>query len=155
MKDKLLDKAFILSNGIDYDELQTDYMRFGDREFIISEGKEKFFSGLTYALFPNGNLEFYAFYKEGFKEGYSVEFYDNNQIKCIQKMKRGRTYGIRQMFYSNGGKKLEAKYEYGVCLTLREWDDKGMLIKEKLQPTKEDLELRNSEEKWHKSTGWE
>lgn len=150
MQSELLDKNFILSNGIDYDELEVDYDRFGDKEFIISEGKEKFFSGIAYSLFPNGNLDFYAFFKDGFKEGDFVEFYENNNIKCIQNMQRGRTYGIRRIFYKDGTKKLEARYEYGVCLTLKEWNEEGQLIREKLEPTEDDIKLRNSQEKWYK-----
>ena len=144
MQNKLLDRDFILSNGIDYDELEVDYDRFGDKEFIVCEGKEKFFSGITYSLFPNGNIEFYAFFREGFKEGEFVQFYEDNKIKCIQNMRRGRTYGIRRMFYKDGTKKLEARYEYGVCLTLKEWDEEGNLIKNKSEPTEDDIKLRNS-----------
>ncbi|CEK36550.1 Uncharacterised protein [[Clostridium] sordellii] len=151
MQNKLLDRDFILSNGIDYDELEVDYDRFGDKEFILCEGKEKFFSGITYSLFPNGNIEFYAFFREGFKEGEFVQFYEDNKIKCIQNMRRGRTYGIRRMFYKDGTKKLEARYEYGVCLTLKEWDEEGNLIKNKSEPTEDDIKLRNSQEKCYKN----
>lgn len=40
--------------------------------------------------------------------------------------------------------------EYGVCLTLKEWDEKGNLIKEKLEPTEDDIKLRDSQEKFYK-----
>jgi hypothetical protein len=92
MKNKLLDKNYILNNGIDYDELEVDYDRFGDKEFIICEGKEIFFSGLT----------------------------------------------------------SESKYEYGICLTSKEWDEEGSLIKEKTGPSEDELNLRDSQEKWYK-----
>lgn len=151
MQSKLLDKNFILSNGIDYDELEVDYDRFGDKEFIISDGKEKFFSGITYSLFPNGNLEFYAFFRDGFKEGDFIEFYEDGKIKSNQYMQRGRTYGERKKWYRNGVLKSEARYEYGVCLTLKEWNEEGVLIKEKLEPTEDDIKLRNSQEKWYKN----
>lgn len=150
MKNKLLDKKFILSNGIDYDELEVDYDRFGDKEFIVCEGEEKFFSGIAYSVFPNGNLEFYAFFRDGFKDGEFVEFYDDNKIKCIQNMRKGRTYGARRIFHKNGTKKLEARYEYGVCLTFKEWDEDGNLIKEKSKPTENDIKLRDSQEKFYK-----
>lgn len=150
MQSNLLDKNFILSNGIDYDELEVDYDRFGDKEFIISEGKEKVFSGITYSLFPNGNLEFYAFFRDGFKEGDFVEFYNDNKIKCIQNMQRGRTYGLRTIWYRNGVLKSKARYEYGVCLTSKEWNEEGVLVKEKSEPTEDDIKLRNSQEKWYK-----
>jgi antitoxin component YwqK of YwqJK toxin-antitoxin module len=150
MQSKLLDKNFILSNGIEYDELGVDYDRFGDKEFIISEGKEIFFSGITYSLFPNGNLEFYAFFRDGFKEGDFVEFYNDNKIKSMQYRKRGRTYGFRRIWHNNGVLKSEFNYEYGVCLTFKEWNEEGILIEEKLKPTEDDIKLRNSQEKWYK-----
>ncbi|MHC1748100.1 MAG: toxin-antitoxin system YwqK family antitoxin [Cellulosilyticaceae bacterium] len=152
MKSKLVDKNFILGNGIDYDELEVDYDRFGDKEFIITEGKETFFSGIAYSLFPNGNSEFYAFFKDGFKDGDFVEFYEDNKIKCIQNMKRGRTHGIRKIFYKDCTKKLEARYEYGVCLSSKEWNEEGVLVKEKSEPTEDDIKLRNSQEEWYKKT---
>ena len=43
--------------------------------------------------------------------------------------------------------KSEGRYEYGVCLTLKEWDEKGNLIKEKSEPTEDDIKLRDSQEK--------
>lgn len=152
MKKNLLDKKYILSHGVDYDELEVDYDRFGDKEFIICEGKEKFFSGITYSLYPNGNLEFYAFFSEGFKDGDFVEFYENSKIKCIQTMQRGRTYGLRKIFYEDGKMKSEGRYEYGVCLTLKEWDENGNLVKEKSEPTEDDLNIRNKQEELYKRT---
>ena len=150
MENKLLNKDYILSNGIDYDELEVDYDRFGDKEFITSEGKEIFFSGLTYSLYPNGNIEFYAFFENGFKSGDFVEFYEDGKIKSQQFMQRGRTYGFRKIWYKSGELKSEAKYEYGVCFTLKEWDEEGNLINEKTEPSEDELRLRNNQEKWYK-----
>lgn len=52
------------------------------------------------------------------------------------------------MFYEDGAKKLEARYEYGVCLTLKEWDKEGKLIREKSKPKEDDIAFRNSEEEF-------
>ena len=150
MKNKLLDKNYVLSNGIDYDELEVDYDRFGDKEFIVRGGKVCFFSGLTYSLYPNGNIKFYAFFENGFKNGDFVEFYDDGKIKSEQIMQRGRTYGVRKIWYNNGKLKSETRYEYGVCLTLKEWNKEGGVIQEKLEPTENDIKLRDSQEKWYK-----
>lgn len=38
------------------------------------------FTGLSYWLYPNGNMHSYAFYKNGFKDGDEVEFYENGSI---------------------------------------------------------------------------
>ena len=108
------------------------------------------FTGLTYETYSNGNLAYYCYYKNGFKDGDFIEFYNDGKVKSMQYMQRGRTYGIRRILYNNGMLKSEARYEYGVCLTSKEWNEEGILIKEKLQPTEDDIKLRNSQEKFYK-----
>lgn len=65
-------------------------------------------------------------------------------------MQRGRIFGVEKIWYSNGVLKSESIYEYGVCLTFKEWDENGKLINEKSKPTEDDIELRNSQEKLYK-----
>ena len=66
----------------------------------------------------------------------------------MQYMQRGRTFGIEKNWYNNGILKSEGRYEYGVCLTLKEWDEKGNLIKEKSEPTEDDIKIRVRKKKF-------
>ena len=152
MENKILTKEYVLKNGIDFgddDILEQEYL--SDR--ILDNSKEaggKPFTGLTYETYPNGNLVYYCYYKNGFSDGDFIEFYNDGKVKSMQYMQRGRTFGIEKNWYNNGILKLEGRYEYGVCLTLKEWDEKGNLIKEKLEPTEDDIKLRDSQEKFYK-----
>lgn len=152
MENRILTKDYVLKNGIDFDDddiLEQEYL--SDR--ILDNSKEaggKPFTGLTYETYPNGNLAYYCFYTNGFADGDFIEFYDDGKIKSMQYMQRGRIYGIEKIWYNNGVLKSEARYEYGVCLTLKEWDEEGNLIKEKTGPTEDDIKIRNSQEEWYK-----
>ena len=148
MENNILTKEYVLNNGIDFDDddiLEQEYL--SDRILDNSEeGQGKPFTGLTYEVYPNGNLIYYCYYKNGFKDGDFIEFYSDGKIKSIQYMKRGTISGVESIWYNNGVLKSETKYEYGVCLTFKEWDEKGNLIDEKLEPTDEDIKSRNKRE---------
>lgn len=148
MESNILKKEYVLNNGVDFDDddiLEQEYL--SDRILDNSEeGQGKPFTGLTYELYPNGNLIYYCYYKNGFKDGDFIEFYSDGKIKSIQYMKRGTISGVESIWYNNGVLKSETKYEYGVCLTFKEWDEKGNLIDEKLEPTDEDIKSRNKRE---------
>ncbi|MCY6354521.1 toxin-antitoxin system YwqK family antitoxin [Clostridium sp. ZS2-4] len=151
MEIKILTKEYVLNNGIDFDDdiLEQEYL--SDR--ILDNSKEsggKPFTGLTYETYPNGNLAYYCYYKNGFSDGDFIEFYDDGKIKSMQYMQRGRTYGFRKIWHNNGVLKSKARYEYGVCLTSKEWNEEGVLVKEKSEPTEDDIKIRNSQEKWYK-----
>ncbi len=152
MENNILTKEYVLNNGIDFDDddiLEQEYL--SDRILDNSEeGQGKPFTGLTYEVYPNGNLIYYCYYKNGFMDGDFIKFYNDGKIKSMQCMQRGRTYGIRKIWYNSGTLKSEGRYEYGVCLTLKEWDEKDNLINEKLEPTEDDLKLRSSQEMWYK-----
>ena len=152
MESNILTKEYVLNNGIDFDDddiLEQEYL--SDRILDNSkEGEGKPFTGLTYELYPNGNLIYYCYYKNGFKDGDFIEFYNDGQIKSIQYMKRGTISGIESIWYNNGVLKSETKYEYGVCLTYKEWDEKGNLIDEKSEPTDEDIKSRNKRQELYK-----
>ena len=150
MENNILSKEYVLNNGIDFDDdiLEQEYL--SDR--ILDNSREievKPFTGLTYETYPNGNLVYYCYYKNGFLNGEFIQFYSDGKVKSTEHMQRGRTYGIRKIWYNNGLLKSEGKYEYGVCLTLKEWDSKGNLVKQKLKPTEDDLKLRDTQEKFY------
>lgn len=151
MENKILTKEYVLNNGIDFDDdiLEQEYL--SDRILDNStEAGGKAFTGLTYETYPNGNLAYYCYYKNGFSDGDFIEFYNDGKIKSIQYMQRGRIYGVEKIWYNNGILKSEARYEYGVCLTFKEWDEEGNLINEKSEATEDDIKLRDSQEKFYK-----
>ena len=56
-------------------------------------------------------------------------------------MQYGSIVGKEETWFKNGMLKSVGEYEYGVCLNLKEWNEKGVLIKEKVEPTEKDLKM--------------
>lgn len=146
---KILTKEYVLNNGVDFEDLWDEYCSDRILDNSEEEGGEPF-TGLTYETYPNGNLRYYCYYKNGFSHGDFVEFYDDGKTKSMQYMQRGRIYGVEKIWYRNGMLESEANYEYGVCLTFKKWNEEGILIEEKLKPSEDDIKLRNSQEEWYK-----
>ena len=70
-------------------------------------------------------------------------------------MKYGVIIGKEETWFENGKLKSVAEYECGVCLNIKEWSEKGVLIKEKLEPTEDDLKMISSQKEWYKAIGRE
>lgn len=148
MKNEILDKDIVVKIGTDFTTLVYEYC--GDR---MLDGEEdeggKLFTGLAYELDNYNNLIYYGYYVDGFEEGERVFFYSNGAIESISTMLRGRLFGEMITYYENGNKKSLTYAEYGVVLREKEWDIKGELTYEKDKPTKQELEMRDGNKKWH------
>jgi antitoxin component YwqK of YwqJK toxin-antitoxin module len=130
----ILEKNFVLKNGVDFDE-KLWFTSISDQVIDNPENEGgKPFNGLTYELYPNGNLAYYRYYENGLPHGEFVEFYENGNIKTKQYMRHGQTKGKREKWYENGKLKSVAEYELGICLSYKEWDLNGNLIDEQLEP---------------------
>ena len=154
METKVLTKEYVLNNGVDFEGLWNEYCSDRILDKPENEGGKPF-TGLAYELYKNNELNYYCFYKEGFEHGDYVEFYENGNIQSVQYMKYGSIVGKEETWFKSGMLKSVAEYESGVCLNLKEWNEKGVLIKEKLEPTEDDLKMINSQKDWYKSTGRE
>ena len=99
------------------------------------------FTGLAYELYDNGNIAYYCYYKNGFKEGYYIKFHHNGQMKSTYYMINGQTRGIRKIWYESEELKYEGDFKFGVCLTNTEWDKQGNIIGQKKTPSKNEFEL--------------
>lgn len=147
----ILTKNYVINNGVDYGRLEYEYC--GDRMILDPEPncneEEKIFSGLTYSIDDNGNLEFYGFYKKGFKEGPFVDFYQNGQISEYKEFSRGQIT-LEFEFYEDGSLKREAEGKNGVYLWYKNYDKKGNIIGEKKAPTEKDLLEIKFIEEWKK-----
>ena len=152
MKNDILTKEYVLNNGVDFEELWNEYCSDRILDKPEDEGGKPF-TGLVYELYNSGILAHYCFYKEGFSHGEYVKFYKSGNIKSRQYMKYGVITGEEEIWFENGMLKSVAEYEFGVCLNLKEWNEKGVLIKEKLEPTEKDLKMINSQKDWYRAIG--
>lgn len=111
------------------------------------------FSGLTYELYDNGQLIYYCSYKDGFPYGEEIWFYKNGNIKTRKYKKYGRIFGKEETWFEDGKLKSLSEYEFGVCLSYKEWDKDGKLINEKIEPTENEKKLLLHEKEWNKKLG--
>jgi len=152
MESNILTKKYVFENGVDFDDLWSEYCSDRILDKPEDEGGKPF-TGLTYELYNSVQLAHYCFYKDGFSHGEYVKFYKSNNMKSKQYMEYGRITGKEEMWFESGNLKSVAIYDLGICLNLKEWDDKGNLIKEKLAPTEDDIKNLNREREWNKRIG--
>ncbi|GKX32071.1 hypothetical protein SH1V18_45510 [Vallitalea longa] len=154
MGNNILTKENVMKNGVNFEKLYNEYC--SDRILDKAEDKGgKLFTGLVYELNNNGQLAYYCFYKDGLENGQYVEFYENGNVQSVQHMKHGTIVGKEKIWFKNGMIKSVGEYEYGVCLNLKEWNEKGVLINQKLEPTEKDKKMINNQKDWHKTMGRE
>lgn len=154
MENNILTKEYVLDNGVNLEELWNEYCSDRILDKPEDEGGKPF-TGLVYELYSNNEIDYYCFYKDGFEHGDYVEFYENRNIKSIQYMEYGTIVGKEETWFESGSLKSVAEYKYGVCLRLKEWNEEGNLIKEKLEPTENDLNIINRQKEWYKVIGRE
>ncbi|WP_371367096.1 Putative antitoxin YwqK [Sporomusa rhizae] len=145
-------KEYVIANGVDFEDLW--FSSKSDEVLDNAEDDEgKPFTGLSYELYDNGMLTHYCYFVDGFKHGDYIEFYKNGNIKSRQYMKYGTIRGKEETWYESGEIKSVAEYEFGICLSCKEWDKKGDLIFEKLEPTESDNAILLKERAWNKKLG--
>lgn len=136
-KDELYTLDYIKKNGVDFEDLWFSSTSDEILDNPEDEGGTPFI-GLTYELYDNGQLQYYSFYKDGFKHGLLREFYNTGERKSEEIMHYGQTKGKRTQWYENGQLKSVSEHELGVELSYQEWDIKHNLIKSsELQETSE------------------
>lgn len=80
--DDILSPSEVKEKGILFDDERFTYEDdHFERIFYTDENNVKApFSGLCYDLYPNGNVQGYSYFNDGYKEGEDVDFYDNGNI---------------------------------------------------------------------------
>lgn len=101
--------------------------------------------GILYEKYPNGKLNYYSYYKNGIPNGERVYFYESGKIKSHCVMDAGTIDGEHIVWFENGEVRKKEFCKYGMILWMREFDETGNLIREKLDLT-EDEKIRY--EKW-------
>ena len=102
------------------DEIGAWYYRLNDMPY----------TGVAYALFPNGKLSYEYNLVKGYQEGIQQEWYQNGLLKIEFGMKNNINHGIVRSWFENGVLKYEAEYDMGVRLWSKKYNEQGELIKE-------------------------
>jgi len=129
---KILSKDEVQSIGKEFDGDSICYsLEFEGRTCeVLEDGSEKPLTGMIYELSSNGNLVFYCTYKDGLKDGDEVEFYESGNLLSFNQMHKGVVHGKSFCWHDNGKKKSDMISKYGYRLSIKEWDENGILVKE-------------------------
>ncbi|QOR35867.1 hypothetical protein IMX26_03335 [Clostridium sp. 'deep sea'] len=137
MKD-ILTKEHIIKYGVKYDLLYIEH----SSNRVLSKPPDEggvAFTGLVYDLNDSDDISFYSYFENGLQHGLHVKFYDNGSLALIETRKFGLLTGVKQVRYKNGKVKSIGEYKYSICLHEMLWDQRGILLKQKLEPTEPEL----------------
>ncbi|MGE8000555.1 toxin-antitoxin system YwqK family antitoxin [Lysinibacillus sp. NPDC093190] len=137
MKDKILNKEYVMKNGKKFGE---NFGYGGDDydSFIVEydqNNNEHLFTGIIYDCYENGNLANYYMVKNGIKNGEMVYFYPNGQVKEIKHIDKNTLEGIQKEFYENGILKLVENRVLGRLVSFKKYDVQGNVLEEKNEST--------------------
>ena len=153
MKD-ILTKEHIIKYGVKNDLLCTEHNNNSVvKKITYKDGK--LFTGLVYKLNNNGDIRYYGYYKNGCSHGLFVKFYNSGALESIETHKFGLLSGIKQVRFKNGKVKSIGEYKYSICLHEMLWDERGILLKQKLAPTEKELFVINEIYQYFKRNGRE
>ena len=100
-----------------------------DEDMALYDGEP--FSGIAYSLYLNGRLRSEHPFRNGFEEGLCRDWHENGQLAAKWSAARGQATRLLEWFES-GIVKCAGRYEYGVELAYKEWNDQGDLIVERV-----------------------
>lgn len=87
----------------------------GTPEFVVwmkgSPGSEKIVKEEAY--FPDGQIEYTGFYKDGVEHGTWIYYYDNGNKKVEEEYKEGLEDGTRYEYALDGSLRTEIRYKKG------------------------------------------
>ena len=133
MKDKILNKEYIIKNG---KKFGRDFGYGGDDydSFIVESDQnnnEHLFTGIIYECYEDGNLANYYMVKNGVKNGKMVYYYPNGQVKEIKNIDKNTVEGIQKEFYENGVLKLIEYRVLGKLESFIKYDEYGNVLQDK------------------------
>lgn len=144
----VLTEEMILKMGIEFSGDVCYSGEYGQQVFDKPmEDGGKPIDGIVYEKYANGQVQYYAYYKNGIANGVSVEFYASGCLKSKCIMDRGTIDGEKIVWYENGKIKSRKNCKYGLVLESSEWDEGGNLIKEKKDLTEGEKNIFDKYEK--------
>lgn len=108
--------------------------------------------GILYELYPNGNLNYYACYKNGVSHGERIRFYESGAIKSYCIMDSGTIDGDNTEWYESGSVKCKEFCKHGLVLWRKEFDIEGNLISEKKELTEQEKPIYEKREKHYEKS---
>jgi antitoxin component YwqK of YwqJK toxin-antitoxin module len=100
------------------------------------------FTGMVYAIYPDGSMEYEGEYREGVSWGVTKEWYPEGQLAYESTCRNGGLHGIERRWHNNGVLASESTGEYGILVRKQQWNEQGKLT--------EEYQLREDNPDWKK-----
>jgi antitoxin component YwqK of YwqJK toxin-antitoxin module len=113
--------------------MSSDKLQF-KQDIAYEVGSENPFTGQVFDYFDKEekSIKSEANYKNGYKDGKCVDYFENGKIKSENNFVIGKFNGKQTEFFKNGQAKEEKEYFNGNCLKISRWNENGALV-EKLR----------------------
>ena len=132
----ILSMAELKKHGILLDESVEYAGEFGQQLCKFSkEGEEGPITGVVYTTYQNGLIKSYEYFIDGIRNGQSVYYFPNGNIRKMSNMLKGTAHGCFKEWYEDGKIKSVSEYKFGVEVSRVEWSESGDVIKKKLEPS--------------------
>jgi antitoxin component YwqK of YwqJK toxin-antitoxin module len=92
------------------------------------------FTGVWEDHYGDGQLACREHYLNGLRQGLQQEWYDSGQLGSEETACLNQTHGYRREWYPNGQLMLEALCEHGFGISVKHWDENGILVHESHYP---------------------
>jgi antitoxin component YwqK of YwqJK toxin-antitoxin module len=92
----------------------TDYYKDGKIESTMEMDKDSILNGWTKVYYPNGNLEYTAFFVNEKIEGELTRYFESGQVKTIEHYSNHKMHGQSIAFFENGKKKVLGYFYHGL-----------------------------------------
>ncbi|NFI55031.1 hypothetical protein FDA48_01310 [Clostridium botulinum] len=136
MEFKILDMKYVIKNGVDYNNLELEM--FTNR--ALDPESKKGYTGLVYESLDEIPVINYAFYKDGFINGYHVYFHYNGNVESIMHKKDSIADGAYKIWNKENILIEEGENRLGIHTKHVKYSIYRQVIDEKKGPT--DIELR-------------
>ena len=122
----ILSKEEVISSGLLFDGDDVHWGgEYGQQVCRWTEdGSEEPVNGLLYEFHnSNDNLYCYLFFKNGYRNGPNVTFYDNGKIKRYADIYKSVLHGKVVSWNEHEQISISAVYKYGFVVSCSEWDN--------------------------------
>lgn len=115
--------------------IPNKYINFTDTALAYVQDtvyyQQKHFSGLQFALYPNGDTAFVKSYLNGLEEGYTKKWHPNRQKAEKRLYLAGKKEGLHEAWWPNGKQKFKFLFDNDEFNgTSKEWYESGVIFKE-------------------------
>lgn len=136
---EIFSKEYVLEHGVAFDADNFTFecyykgkIYYNDQLFDmpIDEGGKPV-SGIVYTLFPDGELNGYKFYKDGFQNGDDVTFYSSGTPSRFSRYTDSENFIYE--WYENGNIKLHKenhRHDSVFYYRIKEYDESGRLVRQ-------------------------